>query len=141
MEVGERIRQRRLELNMTQEELAELLDYSGRSSINKIENGVNDVPAKKILSFAKVLKCTPAWLMGFETEKEVKPNVDYILPNKVGGSLFTIEFDGLTASPSAEKWPTYYEGFMLLPEDYRLDFLKMCLTSELLYSAKNKIGK
>ena len=65
--IGENICNRRKELGMTQEELAELLGYKSKSSINKIELGVNDLPQRKIAQFAKVLHTTPAALMGWES--------------------------------------------------------------------------
>ena len=39
MEIGDRIRKKREELGMSQEELAKKIGYRSRSSINKIENG------------------------------------------------------------------------------------------------------
>lgn len=37
MTIGERIKKRRLELGMTQDELAKKLGYKSRSSVNKLE--------------------------------------------------------------------------------------------------------
>jgi len=65
----ERIKKRRLELGLSQDELAKKLGYKSRSSINKIEMGVNDIPQSKIEAFAFVLDTTPMKLMGWE-EKE-----------------------------------------------------------------------
>ena len=39
MEIGERIRQMRIGLGLSQDELAKLVGYKSRSSINKIEIG------------------------------------------------------------------------------------------------------
>ena len=71
--VGERIRERRTELNMTQEELAHKLGYKSRATINKIELGVNDIMRSKVEAFAKALQTTPAYLMGWEDEHELVP--------------------------------------------------------------------
>lgn len=67
--IGENIGKRRKELGMTQEELAERLGYKSKSSINKIEAGINDLPQKKIVDFAKALNTTPATLMGWVAEE------------------------------------------------------------------------
>ena len=64
--LNERIKQRREALGMSQAELAELLGYSDRSTIAKIEKGTNDITQSKIEAFAKVLHTTPAYLMGWE---------------------------------------------------------------------------
>lgn len=65
MTIGDRIKSRRIQLGMTQEELALKLGYKSKSSINKIEIGVQDLPQKKIEAFAKALETTPAELMGW----------------------------------------------------------------------------
>jgi transcriptional regulator with XRE-family HTH domain len=57
--IGKIIRQRRLELGMTQEELAHKLGYKSKSSINKIEIGVNGISQSQIAAFAKALDCSP----------------------------------------------------------------------------------
>ena len=67
-----RIKNRREELNMSQEELAKKLGYKSRSSINKIEKGENDIPQSKIAAFATALETTPEYLMGWES-KSAKP--------------------------------------------------------------------
>ena len=64
-----RIRSRRKELGMTQEELALKMGYKTKSSINKIELGQNDLSLSKIYAFAQALEMTPTYLMGLETEQ------------------------------------------------------------------------
>ncbi len=65
MELCDRIKSRRLDLKMTQAELADLLGYSDRSTIAKIERGVNDISQSKISEFADALETTPAYLLGW----------------------------------------------------------------------------
>lgn len=74
MELYKRIRQRREELGMTQDELADLMKYKSRSSINKIELGKSDIPQSKIKAFATALKTTPEFLMGLNTEETLQLN-------------------------------------------------------------------
>ena len=64
--IGKRIMERRKELEMTQEELALKMGYKSKSTINKIEMGINDIPQSKVVKFAEVLGTTPAILMGWE---------------------------------------------------------------------------
>ena len=66
LEIYKRIRARREELGISQEELAKRMGYKSRSSINKIEKGENDIPQSKIAAFAKALRTTPESLMGWE---------------------------------------------------------------------------
>lgn len=64
--IGQRIKQRRIELGMTQEELAHKMGYASKTTINKIENGINDVTQSKIIAFSKVLETSVAYLMGWD---------------------------------------------------------------------------
>lgn len=70
--LNERIKECREKLKMSQAELAELLGYSDRSTIAKIEKGTNDITQSKIEAFARVLHTTPAYLMGWEDESGTK---------------------------------------------------------------------
>ncbi|WP_303916723.1 LexA family transcriptional regulator [Subdoligranulum variabile] len=63
--IGDRIKARREALGMTQEELADLLGYRGKSSVSKLESGQGDPGQSKVLAFARALKTTPAYLMGW----------------------------------------------------------------------------
>lgn len=56
-----RIREAR---GMTQAELAKESGFTSRSSINKIEKGLNDLSHTNILAIAKALRVTPMDLMG-----------------------------------------------------------------------------
>ena len=66
MKIGDRIRNRRLALNMTQEELAKKLGYKTKGSISKIESNERELPTRKIKQFAEILDTSPAYLMGWE---------------------------------------------------------------------------
>ena len=63
--IGIKIREYREKLGMSQEELALKLGYKSRSTINKIEMGINDITQSKIIAFAKALNTTPDSLMDF----------------------------------------------------------------------------
>lgn len=66
MKIGERIKYRREQLEMSQDELARRLGYKSRSSINKIENDASGLPQTKIAAIAAALQTTPAYIMGWE---------------------------------------------------------------------------
>lgn len=70
--VGNNIMAIRKRLGLTQEELAKKMGYKSKSTINKIEMGINDIPQSKIAKFAEVLGTTPAFLMGWEAQEEAK---------------------------------------------------------------------
>lgn len=68
MTTGERIRQRRLELGMTQKELADKLGYSTKTTVAAIEAGRNELRQAKIQAIAEVLDCDPLWLIGLSNK-------------------------------------------------------------------------
>lgn len=72
MTIGERIRERRKELNISQDELAKKLKYKSRSSINKIELGHYNLTQSKIKAIADALETTPSYIMGW-TDIESAP--------------------------------------------------------------------
>ena len=74
MTIGQRIKQRREELNITQDELAKRLGYKSRSSINKIELDIYNLKQSKIKAIADALQTTPGFIMGWqEDEQKEKP--------------------------------------------------------------------
>ena len=68
MNIGERIKEKRESLGLSQEDLAKKVGYKSRSSINKIEIDGRGLPQRKIKAFADALGTTPAYLMGWEEE-------------------------------------------------------------------------
>lgn len=72
--IGENIRKKRIELGLTQEELAIRMGYTSKSTINKIEQGINDIPQSKITKFADALNTSPSVLMGWVDDQTSKKN-------------------------------------------------------------------
>ena len=64
---GARVKKRRIELGITQTELAKRAGYTSRSTINKIELGLIDVPQSKIVAIARALMIDPTALVGWES--------------------------------------------------------------------------
>lgn len=71
-EIGERIKEKREEMNLSQEQLADMLGYKSKTSIHKVEQGMTDLPQSKIIEFAKALNTSPAYLMGWKEEREFR---------------------------------------------------------------------
>lgn len=81
MTFGERVRAKREELGMTQEELAGKLGYKSRASINKIEQNKRNMKQSQIASLALVLETTPAYLMGWnEKTPDVHEHQHFTVP-------------------------------------------------------------
>ena len=65
-ELSTRVRLRREELGLSQEQLAQRMGYRSKSSITKLEKGVNDIPQAKLEELAAALETTPAYLLGLD---------------------------------------------------------------------------
>lgn len=80
-EIGEKIKEKREKLNLSQEQLADKLGYKSKTSIHKVEQGMTDLPQSKIIEFAKALNTTPTYLMGLEIPEEIPnsiPEVEFM---------------------------------------------------------------
>lgn len=66
--LSENIKNRRIELGLTQDDLARMLGYSGKSTISKIEKGEVDLQQTKIEAFAKALYTDPKSLAGWSSD-------------------------------------------------------------------------
>ena len=78
--IGDRIKSRREELGLTQDDLALKLGYKSRSSINKIEKDGRNLPQKKILDIALALDTTVAYIMGWHEPKVLYSIKDFPCP-------------------------------------------------------------
>lgn len=66
MSISERMRKRRDELGYTKKQVAEIIGVS-ESTILRWESGdIKNMGTDKVESLAKALKCSPAYLMGWE---------------------------------------------------------------------------
>lgn len=63
--LGKRIKKRRLELNLTQEDLAQRMGYKSKAAICKVEGGEDNITSDRVRKFADALETTPAYLMGW----------------------------------------------------------------------------
>ena len=120
--IGQRIRKRREELNMSQDELARLIGHKRRSSINKIELEKTDVAGAKIDEFAKALRTTSSYLMGLETAYE---NISNLIPLS-GRNTRKIPLLGTIACGTPILAAENVEKEIVLPDDLAADFCLRC---------------
>lgn len=71
-EFGEKIKIRRNELELSQEELAEKMGYSSKTSIHKLEVGEYEIPLSKLQNLADILNVSVSYLLGIETNIAIK---------------------------------------------------------------------
>ena len=79
MNTGERIRQKRIELGMSVEDLADKLDKN-RATVYRYEsNDIENLPTTVLEPLAKALGTSPAYLMGWDEEKPISPRMQKVI--------------------------------------------------------------
>ena len=96
MSIGINIKKRRMELRLSQQDLANAMGYRTRSTIAKIESGENDVSQKKLQRFAAVLNTTVADLITDNADTPVTTAAP-ILNNKRNKNIVIVLAGGKSA--------------------------------------------
>lgn len=68
MTVADKIRTRREELGLSQEELAKKLGLKSRSSITRLEKSGDDISMKDVERLSEALDCSKLYLMGWQDD-------------------------------------------------------------------------
>ena len=119
--IYEKLKQRRIELGLTVEELANKMGYKDKSSISKIENGKADIPTSKVIAFARALETTTAYLLGVEDNSSSVPPGYEPLPRTVKRPLV-----GTIACGEPITAEQNIEDYVDVPETVRCDFCLRC---------------
>lgn len=120
MTIGERIAIRRKQLGLTQEELAKKLGYKSKSTINKVELGINDLSQSKVKLYADALNVSPAYLMGWEDSNPLPSNILPMLGTYKVPRLGRIACgDPILAEENIEDYDS-------VPEYVKCDFTLVC---------------
>lgn len=82
MAIKDRLKLLRARQDMTLEEVAKAVGVT-RATIQKYENGIiSNIPSDKIEALARVLRTTPAYLMGWDTDTNSTTEKDTLKPQK-----------------------------------------------------------
>lgn len=123
MSIGSRIKKKRLELGLTQEDLANKLGYKSKSTINKIEMDINDIPQSKVVAFADALGTTIAYLMGWEDE--LPSHKDYSgVTNLIRPSVKPVPILGNICAGNGVWCEDNFDGYFFIDNSVKAD---MCL--------------
>lgn len=68
MTTADRIKNRRIELGLTQLEVAKRLGLTTKAAVSKVEGQGDNVTLKNVEKFAKALDCSIPYLMGWEED-------------------------------------------------------------------------
>jgi len=116
---AKRIKQKRIEYNLTEEQLGKMLGVN-KATISKWENAkVKSIPRPRIQDLANIFHCDPAWLLNFDGAKGTK--VTYSAP---GRENVTLTIENATDTPiigqTALKVQLYEAAANVAPENYKI---------------------
>lgn len=83
---GYRIREERERLGLTQNQLAQKLQFPDSSYISKMEKGIRKVTPEELILLAKLYGCSPQYLLGISNEKISKEDVSKTANNVPSGA-------------------------------------------------------
>lgn len=112
MTVGERIKQRREELGLSQMQLAIKMGYKTRAAISRAETSGDEIGAARVKKFADALGVSPSYLMGWSND------VDYILTLEDGSEVLVEAYKNTTE----ERRRIVMEILGLNSDDLKRDF-------------------
>ena len=121
MEIGKILKQRRLELKLTLEEVGNAVGV-GKSTVKKWEDGyIANMKRDKIASLAKILQISPATIMGLEMQNNYEYSNIIPLPN-----MNRIPLLGNIACGEPILAEENIECDIDIPEDITADFALRC---------------
>lgn len=119
-ELSTRIRLRREALGISQEELAQRMGYRSKSSITKLEKGINDIPQSKLEELARALETTSAYLLGLDAPIAPPPGFEP-LP-----AMVKVPLIGSIACGSPITAEQNIESYIGIPAAWNADFALTC---------------
>ena len=75
--VGNKIRTRREELGLSQEQLATLIGYKTRGAVSKLENGDREISFKKMMEISKALQVDEKYFWVEQEPKKLNPKTEH----------------------------------------------------------------
>ncbi len=121
--IGQRIKARRVEVGLSQQELADKVGYKSRSSINKIELGKADILQSSIRKIAEALYTSPAQLMGISDSGIVSPLPPNVTPMP---KTYQVPRLGTIACGTPILAEQNIEGYDQIPDYVKCDFTLVC---------------
>lgn len=122
MRTGERIKQRRIELGYTVDQLAKLLNKN-RATIYRYENGdIENLPTSILTPLAKALNTTPADLVGWSDDSSQLSKTQQIPKEGFIPKYKKVPLLGKTAAGEPIYSEEYFEEYIYVHEKYNIDY-------------------
>lgn len=107
MGIGDKIKERRENLGLSQDDLASKLGYKSRTTIAKMESGANDITQSMVLKLASILETSPGYLMSWGSDDNAMRQIPVLGTIAAGEPLY------------AEQ---HIENHIAIPESWGIDF-------------------
>ena len=122
MRTGERIKQRRIELGYTVDQLAKLLNKN-RATIYRYENGdIENLPTSILTPLAKALNTTPADLVGWSDDSSQISKTQPIPNEAFIPNYKKVPLLGKTAAGEPIYSEEHFEEYIDVHEKYNIDY-------------------
>ena len=122
--IGQRIKERRKELDMTADELGRRIGKN-RATVYRYENGdIENLPIDVLKPIAKALDIAPQYLMGWNidteaTSKKTEPTVDFLMLHD--GDVMTVVEVMSSLSPKSQEELMQFAEFLKSKEKSKND--------------------
>ena len=101
-EIGERVKELRTSLDLSQQELADRAGFASKASISRIENAQRDMTTTDVVLIAKALRTTVNNLLGWDSENLRTDVHTYVLNPTLASAGSSSYNDGYTESLEIE---------------------------------------
>ena len=93
MTISDRIKNRRSELGMTQEDLAKKLGYTGKAVVSKMEQSGDKITVERLSSIAEALETSTEYLLGYAAATVAEQTyLDALMQEAQASSKEDVEF-------------------------------------------------
>lgn len=120
MDVGKRIKERRIELNISVDELAKRLNKN-RTTVYRYEKGdIENLPMDILGPLAKALNTTPAYLMGWDSKPNSTINTitDYYKLSTEDLTKGELECEGNVRIERFKIWAKKFDKYVFTDEEH-----------------------
>ena len=120
MDVGKRIKERRIELNISVDELAKRLNKN-RTTVYRYEKGdIENLPMDILGPLAKALNTTPAYLMGWDSKPNSTINTitDYYRLSTEDLTKGELECEGNVRIERFKIWAKKFDKYVFTDEEH-----------------------
>ena len=139
MSFSERLKQAMEYRNFRQVDLVKKTGID-KGTISNYLSGKYKPKSMNTYLIAEALNVDLQWLLGYDVPMEINQFVEYTPPKDEDDDFLKIEFSDLDPNITKEAWDDYYPKIMEMPEQTRIDVLKMIKLSIVMSDVQKKFN-